>query len=183
MSATEHFRLNGVDVGFAESTDVSVRCGRVRMRLRTPAIRLTRELDNGLSQTDWKPIANAFARDGLTISPYDDFAVPRGEYGCTFTFPYTDESGYLQRLLLRAGPIGLEFFGMVTIKAGWLIRVIVTTPRVASERSSAQCDEPSQQKLPQRLRRVRAKSARTLCSLPNVACLRRDITRSRARTT
>jgi hypothetical protein len=96
VSSEAYFRFNGIDVGFAESSDVGVRCGRVRMQLRTPALRLTRERYSGRSETtrnltlpslNWArsrcPTSDTFARcrhvDGARRAAHGEFIVQRGE--------------------------------------------------------------------------------------------------------
>ena len=44
MHKTEYFKLNGVDVGFFETTDVRVRRGKVRVWLKTPTMALLERL-------------------------------------------------------------------------------------------------------------------------------------------
>ncbi len=120
MKHIEYFRLNGVDVGFSDKTDVRVRRGKVRVWLKTPPIALTRELHNGMADHGWQVIPDFYMVDGLTIAAYEDQALPEGRYGHTRNWPYQDETKYRQALNVHGGQGRPEFFGSLRIEAGWL---------------------------------------------------------------
>jgi hypothetical protein len=120
MSNTEYFRLNGIDVGFSERTDLRVRRGRVRVSLNTPAMRLTKALHGGLLEHAWRPIPDFFMLNGLTVSPFEDLELPNGRYGYTFRFPYYDETKYLQKVHIHGADGSPNFFGSITVDEGWI---------------------------------------------------------------
>jgi Domain of unknown function (DUF1963)/Leucine rich repeat len=120
MSNTEYFRLNGVDVGFSERTDVRVRRGRVRVSLNTPAMRLTKALHGGLLEHAWRPIPDFYMVNGLTVVAYEDLALPNGAYGQTIRFPYYDDAKYLQNVHVYGAGGSPNFFGSITVDEGWI---------------------------------------------------------------
>jgi hypothetical protein len=117
------FKLNSIEVGFGAETDVSVRCGCVRISLQTLPLRLTKELHNGLLKDAWKPIADQIFKNGLLVSIDQDLALNGGQYGQVFRFPYKDETGYLRNMRI----MDANFFGTLTIDAG-----LVTVEGVAA---------------------------------------------------
>ena len=120
MHRTEYFKLNGVDVGFSDKTDVRVRRGKVRVWLKTPPMALTRDLHNGMADHGWRVIPDFYMVDGLTIAAYEDQALPEGRYGHLRQWPYQDETSYRQALNVYGAQDRPEFFGTLRIEAGWL---------------------------------------------------------------
>ncbi len=120
MDRTEYFKLNGVDVGFSDKTDVRVMRGKVRVWLKTPPMALTRELHNGMADHGWRVIPDFYMVDGLTIAAHEDQALPDGRYGHVRKWPYQDETDYRQALNVYGGQDRPEFFGTLRIEAGWL---------------------------------------------------------------
>ncbi|TXI46372.1 MAG: DUF1963 domain-containing protein [Lysobacter sp.] len=120
MDRDDYFRLNGIEVGFSEKTEVCVARGRLRLRLQTPPMRLTRDLHNGMADRAWRPIPDFYMADGLRILAPSGIALPEGRYGQTLTWPYRDERE--QRCALHVyGPHGgVDFFGTLRVEAGWL---------------------------------------------------------------
>ncbi len=120
MSNDEFFRLNGIDVGFSAQTDVSIRCGRIRLKLHTPPMRLTRDLHNGMYDHARKPIDDCYMADGFSIAAYESIALPGGRYGQTVRFPHVDARKNRHTLHLYDGQACPNFFGTVRIEQGWL---------------------------------------------------------------
>ncbi len=120
MDQPEYFKLNGVDVGFSDKTDVRVMRGKVRVWLKTPPMALTRELHNGMADHGWRVIPDFYMVDGLTIAAHEDQALPEGRYGHVRKWPYQDETDYRQALNVYGGQDRPEFFGTLRIEAGWL---------------------------------------------------------------
>ena len=120
MQLQEYFRLNGVDVGFSALTDVRVCHGRVHINLNTPPIRLTEALHGGLLAHAWRPIANFYMANGLTVATYEDLALPNGAYGHSVCFPYLDDAKYLQNVCVYGSQGSPNFFGTITVHEGWI---------------------------------------------------------------
>ena len=120
MNDSEYFKLNGVDVGFSDKTDVRVTRGKVRVWLKTPPMALTRELHNGMADHGWRVIPDFYMVDGLTIAAHEDQAPPDGRYGHVRKWPYQDEADDRQALNVYGGQDRPEFFGTLRIEAGWL---------------------------------------------------------------
>lgn len=120
MGRDEYFRLNGIDVGFSDKTDVGIGRGRLRLRLQTPPMRLTRDLHNGMADRAWRAIPDFYMADGLRILAPSGIALPEGRYGQTLRWPYRDEREQRCALQVYGPQDGVDFFGTLRIEAGWL---------------------------------------------------------------
>jgi Domain of unknown function (DUF1963)/Leucine rich repeat len=117
----EFLRLNGVDVGFSEKTDVLVRGGRVHVSLNTPAMRLTPAMHGAeFLENSWRPLPDFYMANGLTIVVDEDLALPQAQYGHTFRFPYRDDTKYLRNVSIYGSQGRPRFFGSVTVDEGWI---------------------------------------------------------------
>jgi uncharacterized protein YwqG len=120
MNRTEYFKLNGVDVGFSDKTNVRIKCGRLSLSLRTPPMALTRDLHSGMADHAWRVIPDFYMVDGFCIAAYEDQALPGGRYGHAQMWPYQDDTGCRQTLCVTGVQDRPEFFGTLRIEAGWL---------------------------------------------------------------
>lgn len=120
MDRDEYFRLNGIDVGFSDKTEVAVARGRLRLRLQTPPMRLTRDLHNGMADRAWRAIPDFHMADGLRLLAPSGIALPEGRYGQTLTWPYRDERDERCTLQVYGPQDGVDFFGTLRVEAGWL---------------------------------------------------------------
>lgn len=121
MDRDEYFRLNGIEVGFSEKTEVGVARGRLRLRLQTPPMRLTRDLHNGMADRAWRAIPDFYMADGLRILAPSGIALPEGRYGQTLNWPCRDEREQRCALQVYGPQDGVDFFGTLRIEAGWLV--------------------------------------------------------------
>jgi Leucine-rich repeat (LRR) protein len=120
MDRTEYFKLNGVDVGFSDKTDVRVKRGKVRVWLNTPPMALTRELHNGMADHGWRVIPDFYMEGGLTVAASEDQALPDAAYGHVRQWPYQDQTDDRQAINVFGGQDRPDFFGSLRIEEGWL---------------------------------------------------------------
>jgi|GEM_PF-5988738 len=114
------FKINHIDVGFSEHTDVRVTCGKLRINLQTPELVFTRALHNGTYDDPyWKK--DFVMKYGLRIVAYHNLEMPTDQPPFIFNFPYQDDKNYWQKLEVYNTQSNGEYFcGTLTVTANSL---------------------------------------------------------------
>ena len=127
MNQKEYFKLNQIDVGFADhptegtifikgalNSEVLIRNGKLRINLLTPALQLGRDLHNGTLDDPY--YENKRQIDHLRLCTYQDLAIPGATYDTQITCPYDNIAGFE----VYGFPEQLKFHGIIDVQEGYI---------------------------------------------------------------
>ena len=103
----EFFKINNIDVGFANDTEVSIRRGKLSINLCTPSLILTPELHNGM--LDSKEVNVDY------ISYATSLAIPKGKYNTQLDCPKDTPNANVFNF-----PESVDFYGVLDVQEGYI---------------------------------------------------------------